>query len=193
MFWEETTVQAERKTSPINNHLEWKSKLSQFEMYVKDMDQKVTLVPNDFILLDDRFTVKGWDDKANGGIWSNSIKRLDQEELKIYSKGGLLYEGLYNREKIEEFGGKAYKELVVLEWGLVNSYEFKGAAMFQVNESLKEIDTNNYKVEYDGVENKKKGSVSYSVALFKQGKEITKEERNEAIEKVGQLKEYFNS
>ena len=192
MFWEESTVQTERKQSPIENHLEWKSKLSQFEMYVKDMQQKVTLLPNTFILLDDRFTVKGWDDKANSGIWSNSIKRLDQEELKIYSKNGLLYEGLYNREKIESFGGKAYKELIVLEWGLVNSYEFKGAAMFQVNESLKTIDTNNYVVEYDGVENKKKGSVSYSVPLWKQGKEITKEERNEAIAKVEILKEYFN-
>jgi IMP dehydrogenase/GMP reductase len=80
----------------------------------------------------------------------------------------------------------------VLESGMINSYQFKGSAMFQVNEALKTIDTNNYKVEYDGVENKKKGSISYSVPLFKQGKEITKEERNEAIENVAILKEYFN-
>ena len=193
MFWEESTLQTERKQSPIEYTLEWKSKESQFEVYIKDIQQKKLLTPETFILLDDRFTVKGWSDKANSGIWSNSIKRLDHETLKIYDKNGLLYEGLYNREKVEAFGGKAYKELVVLETGGINCYQFKGAAMFQVNEALKTIDTNNYVVEYDGVENKKKGSVAYSVPLFKQGREITKEERNEAIAKVEVLKEYFSN
>ena len=36
------------------------------------------------------------------------------------------------------------------------------------------------------------GEIPYSIPRWKQGKEITKEERNEAIAKVEILKEYFN-
>lgn len=191
MFWEETNVL--KRKSPIENFLEWKSKEGQFEMYTKDMGN-ILLNPKDFILIDSRFCVNWWDDKSNSGIYSNSITNISKDELSVGAfKWGNLYTGLYDKDKIANLGGKLYKELIVCEGGLLNEYKVRGSAMFSTNECLASIDTNNYKIEFDGTEEKKKGSVTYVVPKWKQWAKITDQERNEAIEKVMILKEYFNN
>jgi hypothetical protein len=72
----------------------------------------------------------------------------------------------------------------------MNEYYLKGGALFQRNEDINLIDTQNYYVKFDKAEERKKGAVTYYIPRFVQGAKITDEDRSVAMEMVSFIEDY---
>jgi hypothetical protein len=62
--------------------------------------------------------------------------------------------------------------------------------LFQWNEDINLIDTENYYVKFDKTEERKKGAVTYHIPRFVQGAKITDEDRSVAMEMVSFIEDY---
>lgn len=166
--------------------------VNQFEYWDKEFKQKVRVTPKEFIVIDTGFVIKGWDKKSSSGIYSNEIKSFKDETFNVKSfKGGDLYSGAYSKDTkhlFEDVWWTLHKVITVYESGEVNKYYLKSSNAFAWNETVK-FDTTKFKVELDNVEEKKNGSIRYSVINWKQGKEITADEKKEIDEVMGKPKD----
>lgn len=200
--------------APLNNpatmFIDWDSEKGCFKTYdkVAKVNKEIKL-PVRFYVLDELTTVKGFSDKTQGGIWSNEVKDITKQPLKVMSKGKdqklvTLSEGLYTNIKndLVANGGKYTRSLYAAmldendDYQIVN-FQLKGAAFSGwldfVNEHRNsiladEIICNDFKKE-------KKGATKYTIPVF--SSEPASEEGNEAaikldVELQEYMKEYFN-
>jgi len=146
----------------------------EFSYYDKGKSESVKVqLPITFTVIDELATVKGWSDEHGGGIVSNEVHKVWQDELDIgvFKKDGdkrkriSLFKGMYspNKEMLKSLGCKYTSSVYAEMDGELVNFQFQGAALgswigtnqsgtFTVSES----------------EDKKKGAVKYKVPVFEQ-------------------------
>lgn len=200
--------------NPSKKFIDWDSEHGCFKTYDKVKKENVTIpLPVRFYVLDELTTIKGFSDKTQGGIWSNEVKDISKQPLKVMSKGkdgkmSTIAEGLYGTEKnpgiketIVANGGKYTRSLYVAmlnendEYEIAN-FQLKGAAF---SGWLDFVNANKNAVMADEIicddfKKEKKGATKYTIPVF--SSEPASEEGNEAaikldVELQEHLREYF--
>jgi len=186
-------------SNPTSKYLEWKSNDKAFSYYDKEAGQNVKVeLPLKFVFLQHYHTVKGWNDASASGIYSNEVFYIGSEPMTVRSfKGGVLAEGLYKdiKSNIVNAGGKYHRSVyVMLEDGTIANLSFKGAVVrewsdfMEANRSL----TDAQWIEVKEAREEKKGSVKYSVPLFKMGPALSKQDSSNADSVASSLKSYLD-
>ena len=179
----------------------------QFVYYDKETQENVVLPDNfTFLVLDELNAIKGWNDESGSGIYSNEVRHIDKDKLRVKSfKGGLIAEGIYKdiHDSIVSAGGKYCKSVYIafkFKGGelQIGNIQFYGASIGGYIEFCKENKKEIYSkaVILSGKRAEKKGKTEYYVPLFKLG-EISQETEDQAgelqIELKKYLEEYFNA
>lgn len=194
MFWEEKP----KKTNPVGQFYTWKSgkdkTKSRFVWWNKEVQQELDILPTEFILLSQTACIKWRDNESNSWIYSNEITNIKNDTLivKSFKWGKTLYEWTYDKDEISKIWWEFHRWIVALEWDTLIEYYLKWGALFQWNTDLETINTEEYKVKFDKVEERKKWAITYYVPRFIQGSPITDEEREQWIAMVSVLKDYLN-
>ncbi|QRY51809.1 hypothetical protein [Mycolicibacterium septicum] len=82
--------------SPVKKHFRLKAQTGGITYYDRDAQREVAVdTPFRFTVLDVLSTLKGWDDSSQSGVWSNEVRDLRTDVLRVRSKGGHIAEGLY--------------------------------------------------------------------------------------------------
>lgn len=183
--------------NPATKFLEWKSNEKAFSYWDKEKEEEVLLkLPLKFQFLEDFHTVKGWHDDSESRIYSNEVKFISKEPLRVSSfKGGQIAEGIYKdiRSRVKDAGGVYYKSVYLVdEDGNIVNMQIKGSVVsaytdFMDSESNK---VESYWIEINEVENKKKGATKYSVPIFEIGDAYTKSEYKLVDEKYIEIANY---
>jgi len=194
-----TLNKTEESKNPATQFLEWKSKDKCFSYYSKEKGENVKVeIPFHFQFLEHFHTIKGWHDPSKSGIYSNEVKFISKEPLKVRAfKGGDLVEGVYSdiRGDIRDNGGKYHRSVyIVLESGEIANLSFKGAAVSAYSDFMAE---NENKVEgawmeVNSAKDHKKGATKYSTPVFSIGAKYTDADSTLADEKYLEIVEYFN-
>ena len=190
--------QTTTSTNPTTKYLEWKSNDKAFSFYNKEAGAKEEVkLPLKFAFIQHYHTVKGFSDASNSGIYANEVFWIGSEEMTVRSfKGGVIAEGLYKdiKPKIVNAGGKYHRSVyVMMEDGTIANFSFKGAVVkewsdfFAENENL----LDNQWVEISESRDEKKGSVKYTVPVFKVGKPIGNEVSEKVQERADELGDYL--
>lgn len=194
-----TLNQTEGTSNPSTKFLQWKSNDKCFGYYDKEKGENVLIpLPFKFQFLEHFHTIKGWNDASESGIYSNEVKFISKESLKVRSfKGGDIAEGLYSeiRGKIRDAGGKYHRSVYVIDDnGSIVNMQLKGAAVSSYSDFMEQ---NENQVEgnwvvVSGSDDKKKGATKYSTPVFEIGKDFTKDEMALADEKYKDIVNYFD-
>ena len=123
---------SDRQKNPATKFVEWNGGDGKFYYYDKEAKEKVDM-PKKFQIvgLDELATIKGYDEKASSGVYSNEVKNTTQEELTVKNfKGDLLAKGLYQAIKGNLSGGKYTKSIYATLLG-------KGGSVELINLSIK--------------------------------------------------------
>ena len=193
--------------NPAVRFIDWDSENGQFKYWDKEKKENVSIkLPVAFYVLDELATVKGFSDKHQGGMWSNEVKNITTQNLKVVGKGKdgkpfTVAEGLYAKIKdtITAAGGKYTRSLYAAmlndkdEYEIVN-FQLKGAAFSGWLEFVQnhrgammadQIICNDFKRE-------KKGATKYTIPVFTS--EVASEEGNEAAIALDiKLQEYLTA
>lgn len=186
-------------TNPTSRYLEWKSNDKAFKFYDKEAgDNFIEKLPMKFLFLNHYHTVKGFSDASNSGIYSNEVYHIGSQEISVRSfKGGEIAKGLYKdiKPKVVSAGGTYHRSVYVMtEDGSIINLSFKGAVVsawsdfYADNKNL----LDNQWIEINTTEDKKKGSVKYSVPVFSIGKTIDKQAASLADTAAEALQDYLN-
>ena len=195
-----TLNQTEGSTNPATKFLEWKSNDKNFAYYDKTLKQNVPIpIPFKFQFLEHFHTVKGWHDASESGIYSNEVKFISKETLKVRAfKGGEVAEGLYSeiRGKIRDAGGKYFRSVYVIdESGDIVQLQLKGACVSAYSDFMSENENRveGAWIEVKTVSDHKKGATKYSTPDFTIGKAFTAAENSLANSKYLDIVSYFES
>ena len=159
--------------NPARKFLEWKSQAKSWSYYDKEKKEEV-LIPHDklaFIVLDQLNTVKGFDERAGSGIWSNEVRACGTEPFTIRNKNGVIAEGLWKVIKGTN-GAKFTKSVYAMaklggDYELVN-LQLNGAALsawFDFCEEAGNLEGDIVVASKDVAEGKK-GAVTYFMPTF---------------------------
>lgn len=179
--------------NPAARFYDWDSENGQFKFYDKANKENVAVkLPVKFYVLDELTTIKGFSDKHQGGMWSNEVKNITAQKLKVQGKdkGGKMFhvaDGLYSdiKDTLVASGGKYTRSLYAAmlndkeEYEIVN-FQLKGAAFAGWLEFCNE---NRGSVMIDQIvckdfKREKKGATKYTIPVF--SFEKASEEGNEA-------------
>lgn len=196
--------------SPAVRYIDWDSENGQFKYYNKATKENVAIkLPVKFYVLDELTTIKGYSDKHQGGMWSNEVKNITNQKLKVVGKGKdgksfKIAEGFYQniKDAVTAAGGKYTRSLYAAmlnendEYEIVN-FQLKGAAFSGwlefCNEKKGSIMTD--LIVCDDFKREKKGATKYTIPVF--SSEIASEEGNDAaitldVKLQEYLKTYFD-
>ena len=157
--------------SPCSKFLEWSSDNGEFKYWDKQKEETIAVkLPFEFIVLDQLNTIKGFSESAKSGIWSNEVRDLRTEPLKVRTSKGLIAEGTYEeiKDAVANEGGKYCKSVYILHNDEIWNIQLKGAAF---GGWLDFTNKNKNRIYKEGVVCKeflpeKKGKVSYTVPVF---------------------------
>lgn len=102
-----------KQKNPATKFIEWAGGDGKFYYYDKDLKQKVDM-PKKFqvVGLDELSTIKGYDERASSGVYSNEVKDTTKEILTVKNfKGDQLAKGIYQAIKGNLSGGKYAKSI----------------------------------------------------------------------------------
>ena len=192
--------QTETRKNPATKFLEWKSNDKCFEYWDKSKSENIKVeVPFKFMFLEHFHTIKGWNDASGSRIFSNEVKFIGKEPVKVRSfKGGDIVEGIYSEIKLQvlQAGGKYHRSVYVVDdSGDIINLQLKGAVVAAYSDFLNE---NENKVEgawceINTVKDHKKGATKYSTPDFTIGKAFTKAEMALANDKYLEIVAHFES
>lgn len=184
----------ETTRNPAEIFIEWHGSKGLPYYYDKQEKQNFEIkVPMRFILLDELSTIKGFSESYQSNIYSNEVRNLSQEPLKVRTfKGGFEINGMYNelKPKIAEVKGKFTRSIYIAlhhkgKFTIANM-GLSGAAFASWLEFTR---ANGDKVYGSGIvltgpsEEKSKGAVKYRVPMF----ELVKLEKEETIAEATRL------
>lgn len=186
--------------NPAKHFLEWRSKDKNLRYWDKAKEQNISVeLPFKFLLLMELSTVKGWHDPSQSGIYSNEVRRTDEQELHVRSfKGGTIAKGFYNDIKDEVYreGGKYHKSLYVMTpKGELLNLSLSGPHVFAWGEFYSKGNRKRAEdewIELYDVEQKQKGSNVFFVPKFRFNTSLTDDEDLTAEILYKDLKEYMN-
>jgi hypothetical protein len=183
-------------TNPCKKFIEFKGDSGIFRYWDKSLEKNVELEsPIKFIVLDELSTITGFNDFTQSGVFSNEIRSLKHNILKVRTfKGKVSVSGIYEdiKSDIQGMGGKFTKSVYV---ALVNGDEVE-LANFQLKGASfkawidKEINTQLVGVLIENYSDAKKGKVSYKVPVYASF-EIPEALMKKAVEMDKMLQEYL--
>ena len=186
--------------NPSKYFLEWKSNKKTFEYYDKEAGVNVEVkLPFKFLTLKEMHTVKGWSDSSESAIYSNEVKYIGTEELNVRSfKGGEIAKGFYKdiKNRVKDFGGHYVKSIYIMtEDGEIWNLQLKGSTVQQWGEFTQKTRSrlSDEWVEVTEAEERKKGSIKYSVPIFMFNTSLNSEEGKTADKVYAALELYMNS
>ena len=170
---------------PATMYLEWSSNDKCFKYWNNDDKENVLVqLPFTFLVLKEMHTVKGWHDKSQSGIYANEVKNISSEVIEVKSfKGGLLAKGIYKeiKEIINNVGGNYVKSIYAMtKDGEIINIALKGAAVQEWGEAFNKGRSRmaDEWVTVAAADDRKKGSVKYSVPLFAFDKSLSTKEND---------------
>lgn len=186
--------------NPAKYFLEWKSDEKTFQYYDKEKKEKVNMkLPFKFLTLKEMHTVKGWNDSSESAIYSNEVKYIGSDPLSVKSfKGGELANGLYKdiRTHIKDCGGHYVKSIYFMtEDGDIYNFQLKGSAVQAWGDFTKKtrIRLADEWVEVVGADERKKGTIKYTVPVFEYNQSLCEEDGEKADEVYHILDMYMNT
>lgn len=186
--------------NPAKRFLDWKSDEQCFSYYDKEKDERIKVeLPFKFLTLKEMHTVKGWSDASESAIYSNEVKYIGTEELNVRSfKGGEIAKGLYKeiKNRVKDFGGYYVKSIYIMtEDGEIWNLQLKGSAVQQWGEFTQKTRSrlSDEWVEVVEAEERKKGSIKYTVPVFRFNTSLSTEQGEKADEVYNTLQLYMDS
>lgn len=186
-------------TNPAKLFIEWSGEEGKFNYFDKDKKEKVFLdMPVRFIPLDVLSTVKGYDEGAKKGYWSNEVRNTKEDVMVLRSKDGIEYTGIYENLK-EKFSSKGvnYVQSVYAafkigkELSIVN-FQLKGSALSPFIEFCKGKKISEIGVEVKSSTPKKKGAVKYFEPIY-EVMGVSEATNKQAIDLDIELQEYLSA
>ena len=84
---------------PFNKTIKWKGSDGGSFVYY-DGQNNIEIEIDEFIVLDELFSISGWNDDKNKGVWSNEVSDLKREEMAVrIGNDCLLYTSPSPRDK----------------------------------------------------------------------------------------------
>lgn len=160
--------------SPVKKQFRIKGGSGEIVYYDPEAKREIPVeLPFRATVLDSTSSIRGWDDNSQSGIWSNEVRDLRTDQLRVRSKGGTLGEGLYSeiREKIRGKGAR-FANVVYLAFKdgdelAIGNIVFVGSSLSAWIEF-----TNGRRIDSDpgvaitGFTEEKKGSTTYFAPVF---------------------------
>jgi hypothetical protein len=158
--------------NPALHFYEWRN--GQLSRYDKETKENIAIkLPFTFVVLDELTTVTGFHEPSNSGIFSNEIKHMDRQTLRVRAfKGGDIATGLYAKIKdtIKANGGRYTRSVYIAEKvgsGYVISHiKFTGAAFSAWLDFTREHNVEQGIVRLTGSVEGKKGATVYQIPTF---------------------------
>lgn len=188
--------------NPATKFLEWSSAKKSWKYWDKTKEAEIVLPVGDltFIVLDQLNTVKGFDEAAASGIWSNEVRNVTKEPFIVKNKKRTVAEGLWNDIKAQVSGLKFTKSVYGLaklngRYELVN-LQLNGAsvgAWFEFCDTAGDLDRG-VVVSTPNTAEGKKGAVTYFMPAFQiVSNTLTEEDRSQAVEADKKLQAYLKA
>lgn len=167
-----------KKKSPVKFWLTFKADSGKVAYTHKNESgeyEDVLLDELEFVLMDSRASISGWNDESSSKIYSNLVKYTKEEKFQVRSKKGVLVEGIYSdiKDKVMAFGGKFCTNLFVLAKinGVFEPCVFQvsktsQAAWSKFTEGKKLSELYNVTVKVTKGEEAKKGKIKFVYPAF---------------------------
>lgn len=185
--------------SPVTLYASWSSNEKAFSFYNKEKGENELLkLPLKLVHLDEMATIKGYHDASQSGLYSNEVRSTRNEVLNVRSfKTGEIVSGIYAdiKAKVQAAGGKYNQSIYFYHNGNIINISLQGAALQAWSEFTKDARKNrslldNY-ILIEAAADMKKGSVKYSIPVFKVGTTIAKEDSKASDASYDTLNAYF--
>ena len=185
--------------SPVTLYASWSSNEKAFSFYNKEKGENELLkLPLKLVHLDEMATIKGYHDASQSGLYSNEVRSTRNEVLNVRSfKTGEIVSGIYAdiKAKVQAAGGKYNQSIYFYHNGNIINISLQGAALQAWSEFTKDARKNrslldNY-ILIESAADMKKGSVKYSIPVFKVGTTIAKEDSKASDASYDTLNAYF--
>lgn len=197
----------QRAVNPAKLFLQWDSDKKQFKHWDKEAvnpekpEKKGANVfipiPFNFLVLDSLHTIAGFSDENQSGIYSNEVRDLKKEKLKIYVGKTAEAEGLYEDIKGKVVGSKYAQSIYIgfhdADGSLqIANLKLYGASIGSWIEFCKKNDVEKGAINVSETRHGKKGKVEWDEPIFK-AIEIKPETDEKAKELDVQLQEYLTA
>lgn len=167
--------------NPALHFYEWRN--GQLSRYDKEKKENIVVkLPYTFGVLDECTTTTGFHEPSNSGIFSNEIKDLSRQTLRVRAfKGGDIATGLYAeiKDKIKANGGRYTRSVYIAEkvgsGYVISNIKFTGAAFSAWLDFTRAHNVEQGIVTLTGSTEGKKGATTYQIPTFEFG-ELTDEQ-----------------
>lgn len=187
----------ENAVSPCSKYIEWSGSEGKFKYYNKEKKENVFIeLPFYFLPLDQLSTVKGYDEKAGLGFYSNEIRNTKTDVLTVRNKNGVVMSGLYEqcKEKLASRGLDYVQSVyVAIKEGknyVLANLQLKGSALGPYIEFCKTNKVNKIGVAVKKSLPMKKGATKYFEPVY-EPMNVSEEANTIAIELDRTLQEYL--
>lgn len=188
------------QSNPATKFIEWKSNDKCFSYYDKEKQENVSIsLPFKFLVLDELHTIKGWNDATQSAIFSNEVKFISKESLKVKPfKGNEIACGLYKdiKDKVVSTGGHYVKSIyVMLEDGSLANIQLKGSSVQKWGEFTQKTRNrlpDEWVIVSKSVEGRK-GAVKFHTPEFAFERSISDSESDLADEAFNTLETYLKA
>lgn len=180
-------------TNPATKFFEWDGANGGFRYYDKEKKERIkTVYPFRFIVLDILNNIKGFDDAAQSGFWSNEVRDLSKEHLIVRNKGGVVYRGLYDGLNVK---GTKYCQSVYMAYTengemKIGNIQMTGACVSSFIEFKKKNKVYEIAISVAQHIEARKGNAIYQIPIF-QAVPVSKESDETAKKLDQQLQEYL--
>lgn len=191
-------------TNPAKRWYEWSGSDGKIKFFDKTKGEKGENVkidfPLNFLVLDKLHCIRGYNDDAKSGFWSNEIRDINNDVLTIRNKNGIVATGTYKSSPVQSAIGKgaeycqsvyiAVKEGTDL---VICNLQLKGSSIGPWIELCKGKDIYKFAVQITGAAAAKKGSNSYFTPIFKLNPTIAEKSEQQAIALDKELQDFLST
>jgi hypothetical protein len=165
--------------NPALHFYEWRN--GQLSRYDKEKKENVIVkLPFSFGVLDELSTSTGFHEPSNSGIFSNEVKKLDSQILRVRAfKGGDIATGKYIdiKDKVKANGGRYTRSIYIAEKTaekigsgyVISNIKFTGAAFSAWLDFTRAHNVEQGTVTLTGSVEGKKGATIYQIPTFEYG------------------------
>ena len=152
---------------PFNKTIKWKGSDGGSFVYY-DGQNNIEIEIDEFIVLDELFSISGWNDDKNKGVWSNEVSDLKREEMAVRIGNDVSVKGVYGdvKDKVKSIGGKFTNVVYALIGEELVRILFSGSGCSGWIGKEFNPASERCGVKFSGAEEGKKGAVVFFTPLF---------------------------
>jgi hypothetical protein len=111
-------------TNPAQHFFEWKGGAGKLQWYDKENEKNVEVrLPFEFMVLDELFTITGYNKRSESGFWSNEVYGIKKDLMYVKTKSGPFEAALYeNLTQTMKSGGKLARSIYIAHKGEGGKY-----------------------------------------------------------------------